>query len=220
MREQLWHREKMAALATMAASVSHEVGNPLAVITGLAGELADQPGVQADTLAESPRQILEQAARIARMMRQIADFATARGEAAEWVDVNALVKAICDFQSFDRRFKSLPIEFQPGDRLPACELVPDHLNEVLLGLLQACAEGGPEQRPFGRLRVSTAQRAGRVVIALACDVRRGGEPAGSIAEVLTDSRFDSLRRRVAGLGAQLSTSMLAVELLLPPTTPD
>jgi C4-dicarboxylate-specific signal transduction histidine kinase len=206
----------MAALATMAASVSHEVGNPLAVITGLAGELVDQPGLQAGTLAQSPRQILAQASRIARMMRQIADFATARSEAPEWVDVNAMVKAICDFLSFDRRFRGLPIEFQPGEHVPACELIPDHLNEVLMALLQACADGGPEQRPFSRVRVVTGQQSGQVTICLACDARSGGEPAGSISAHLSDARFDSLRRRLLDMGAILNTSALTLELVLPP----
>ena len=38
-REALWHREKMAAPATLAANVSHEVNNPLAIIAGIAQEL-------------------------------------------------------------------------------------------------------------------------------------------------------------------------------------
>ena len=83
-RERLWHREKMAALATMAANVAHEVGNPLAIVAGVASTLPDTPELQ-----EARAQILAQTQRIAVMTRQISAFASARSEGPEWLDVNA-----------------------------------------------------------------------------------------------------------------------------------
>ena len=205
-REQLWHREKMAALATMAANVSHEVGNPLAVISGLAEGLAEQEA-QGAVVAGTSRLLLEQTARIARMTRQVADFATARSEGPEWVDVNAMVKAVCDFLAFDRRFRGTPIEFQPGQGLPARELVPDHLNEVLMSLLQACVEGGP----CTRIRVGTAPRGDSLVIALGCEAHPVRAPD------LPEARLESVRRRVAQMGGTLLLTAAGVEIDLPPS---
>jgi signal transduction histidine kinase len=202
-REQLWHREKMAALAAMAANVSHEVGNPLAIISGLAQEMADRGG-QGDPERVTARLLLEQTSRIARMTRQIADFATARGEAHEWVDVNAIVKAVCDFLGFDRRFRATPIEFRPGDRLPAREVVPDHLNEVMMNLLQACVQGGPCER----IRVETKAVGDSVTIRVNCDAAPASVPAFSWAGL------EPVRRRVVEMGGQLSVTGLTVEVML------
>ena len=209
-REQLWHREKMAALATMAANVSHEVGNPLAIISSLAQGMAEREADGAAVPGTS-RLLLEQTSRMARMTRQIADFATARSEAPEWVDVNAMVKAVCDFLAFDLRFRSTPIEFRPGDRLPARELVPDHLNEVMMTLLQACVEGGGARGPWSRILVQTLARGECVVIRLACSAATAGVPA------IAPERLESARRRVAEMAGRLSVAGAAVEIELPPS---
>ncbi|MCU0939856.1 MAG: hypothetical protein MUC86_12100, partial [Burkholderiaceae bacterium] len=113
-REQLWHREKMAALSTMAASVSHEVGNPLTVISCIAQMLPDNDGPDGESPAQLSRRILEQTNRIAGMMRKITAFAAARSEVAEWIEINPVIEAVCDFHSFDRRFRRKPIEFIAG----------------------------------------------------------------------------------------------------------
>ena len=68
LREQQWHVEKMAALATMAAGISHEVGNPLTIIAGVAEELGS--GASDDRQAQA-RLILEQTSRIAEMTHEI-----------------------------------------------------------------------------------------------------------------------------------------------------
>lgn len=198
-REQRWHGEKMAALATMAANVAHEVGNPLAVIQGVAGAL---PESERDTA----RQIRAQGERIARMMRQIADFATARSEAPELVDVNAMLKAMCDFLAFDRRFRGTPLEYRPAAGLPACELVPDHLNEVMMNLLQACVEDEPPR--FARVVVATGVKDDRVV------VRVGGE-AADIAAWFAHPRLQPIRGRIAEMGATATVVDGAVEIRLP-----
>lgn len=198
-REHHWHGEKMAALATMAANVAHEVGNPLAVIQGVAGELPE-------TERSAARQIRAQGERIARMMRQIADFATARSEAPEPVDVNATLKAVCDFLAFDRRFRGTPIEFLPAAGLPACELVPDRLNEVAMNLLQACVEDEPPQ--FRRVRIET--RAGQDCVI----VRIDGEPT-ALAEWYEQPKLQAIRQRIAEMGARAALAEGAVEIRLP-----
>ena len=212
-RERLWHREKMAALATMAANVSHEVGNPLAVISGLAEELAATPCGAAGAAAEPARRILEQTARIARMTRQIADFAAARGATPEWVDVNLMVGAVCDFLAFDRRLRAAPIEFHPAAQLPASEMIPDHLNEAVMDLLQACAHAAADRGPGARLRVETALHGASVVIRVACEATAGAAP------LLPTVRLASLRRRVADMGWRLESTATTAEIVLAPGGP-
>lgn len=192
-REALWHREKMAALAAMAANVSHEVGNPLAAIAGIAQQLPEP----AEGSAPSPAHaIAEQTARIAQMMRRIAHFTDARSGSAEWVDVNAMLAAVCEFQAFDRRYRGVAIDWQPAPGLPACELVPDRLNELMMGLLQLAAEGGAP-----RVAVSTAQRGDAVVI------RIEGFGLGSTPE----ERF---ARQAAALPAVMVRQGAVVDVLL------
>jgi signal transduction histidine kinase len=207
-REQLWHREKMAALATMAANVSHEVGNPLAVISGLAQDLADPHANPARNAEAAPR-ILEQTARIARMTRQIADFAAARSEAPEWVDVNAMVKAICDFLAFDRRFRSTPIEFHPGRHLPASQLVPDHLNEAVMELLHAGVDAPAGQVPCTRIRIETAASGASVILRVVFEA--------AAAPWLSQPRLAAVRRRVTEMGGQLSMTQTTAEISLAPS---
>lgn len=213
-REQLWHREKMAALATMAANVSHEVGNPLAVISSLAEELADAKAGGAGA-ADAGKRILEQTARIARMTRQIADFAAARSESPEWVDVNALVKAVCGFLAFDRRFRGTPIEFHAGQRLPASLVVPDHLNEALMDLLQACVEVAPGRTPSARIRVETMASSADVVIRIVAEAAPGGVTATAVP-AFAELRLAQVRRRVIEMGGRLSATAVAAEITLPP----
>lgn len=212
-REALWHREKMAALATMAANVSHEVGNPLAIIAGIAQEL---PAPADGATAEAPpsRRILEQTARVGAMMRRISDFATARSESAECVDVNAMLQALCDFHAFDRRFRGTPIEFCPGAGLPACELVPDHLNEVMMSLLLALLDARPAAAPRQALQVRTEATDGGLCIRLETS---GAQPvmAGLEAALSVDPRLDAVRRRLTGMGGQLVVAGGQVRIELP-----
>lgn len=203
-REHLWHREKMAALSTMAVNVSHEVGNPLAVIALAAQQL---PEAAAGEAASASKLILEQTARIAQLMRRISDFSAAHHESAEWVDVGAMVKAVCDFHAFDRRFRGVPIEYRGAAQLPARQLVADQLNELMMNLLQAVAESGAQGAQATRVLVETLARADDVV------VRVGFEHAAS--KLGRDGRFEVVRRCALEMGARLTADEAAIEITLP-----
>lgn len=210
-REEVWQREKMAALATMADSVSHEVGNPLATISGLAEE------IEAERIARQcpvckPAMILEQAQRIAGMTRSIADFAGAHGEEPELVAINPMIKAICDFLSFDRRFQGNTMVFEPDKRLTAFNLVPDHINEVVMNVLLSALETATAKGE-GPIVVRTGMRGDRGVISVDVGSGEAGESWQAGAE--WDARLDSARRRVLAMGGQMVRAGTALEILLP-----
>jgi signal transduction histidine kinase len=209
LREQEWHRDKMATMAAMAANISHEVGNPLAIIAGLADEVAlwrDASGYD----PQAPRMIHEQTARIAGMTRRITDFATAGHEAPEPLDVNQLVKAVCDFLAFDRRFRGTPIELRLAGQLPACEGIPDHLTEILMSLLQALEEAsekcpGPDKRIF----VESAAGEAEVKLRIGCEC---GAIQNGCRLPPADSRMESARRRLQAMGGRLAWAGGALEI--------
>lgn len=208
-REERWHREKMSVLATMAATVGHEIGNPLATIVAVADDMAlrQAEGARCDCRADL---ILEQTRRIAAKTRQMADFATARGESAEPIDVNHIVQAVCEFLSFDRRFARTAIEFRPAVALPARVLVADHLTEAVMNLLQAYVESDDEGRqPPRRIMVETREKAENVLIRMSCDAD------ADFAVDTINPRVESTRRRVAGIGGRFAINGTVCEIALP-----
>ncbi len=212
LREQEWHRDKMATMGAMAANISHEVGNPLAIISGLAEEIAHwrEPG---DINPEFPRIIVEQTARIAGMTRRIDDFASAGRDTPEVLDINQLVQSVCDFLFFDRRFHGTPIDLhlQPG--LSACRGVPDHLTEVLMGLLQAFEQGCQSCGTAGaRLTVETGQRDEEVTVRISGTCETGN--AGCVFPV-GDPRMESARGRIEAMAGRIVPAGSAVEICLP-----
>jgi len=216
-REQEWHRDKMATMATMAANISHEVGNPLAIISGLAQEI-EQWRTPQDVQPGVPKMIVEQTARISSMTRRISDFATAGSDTPEVLDINQLVRSVCEFLRFDRRFRGTPIELRPGEGVLTCEAIPDHLTEVLMGLLNALEENCEHCRGAGgnRIVVTTAGAAGEVCIHLACEC---GPERVACRVPPEGTRLDSARRRIEPLGGRLAFSLTGIEIRLPAWSP-
>ena len=209
-REQAAYREKMAALATMAANASHEIGNPLAVITGLAEDL-ERARSEGEPVGAQPGTILEQAERIAEVSRRITQFASARSQTPEPIDANEMVASVCDFLGFDDRYRTIRIEKRLAPDLPACVGIPDHLNEVLMSLLEVHAEAGAKAGARGRIIVSTAPIAADVGISITCEC----DARKPIEVPPADPRLESARQRVAGMGGRLGTTATRTMIVLP-----
>ena len=217
LREQQWHRDKMATMAAMAANISHEVGNPLAIISGLAEEIALWRQAS-EFNAEPPRLILEQTSRIAEMTRRISDFATAGREKPELLDINRLIRAVCGFLAFDGRFGGTPIDLRLGDRLPACQGIPDHLTEVLMGLLPALEEVCEKCPGRGKRIVVESQAQGtEVKTRIGCECSMSNE---SCRLSPSDSRLESARRRLEGMGGRIESTSNGLEMHLVCDLPD
>ena len=212
-RERLWYREKMTALATMAANVSHEVGNPLATISALAQDMQGEQR-QLGCATCRPTLILEQTDRIANMTRQIVHFATVRDQGPEPVDVNQMVLAACDFLGFDHRFRAVQIETRLAANLPARVVIPDHLNEALMVVLQRCLEKSLQGPASPRMLVATREQEQAVVIRVECEAAPT-QPADGSPPPPPDHLFKLALRRLREMGGTLMASQTVVEISLP-----
>ncbi len=209
--EQRWHRDKMAAMAAMAANISHEVGNPLAIISGLAEDI-ERWHSASEFNPEPPRMILEQTLRIANMTRRITEFATARSETSEPLDINQLIEDVCAFLGFDGRFRDTPIELRLSDHLSACVGIPDHLTEVLMGLLQAHEEVCKKRQAAGaRILVQTQARGKELMVGIWCECSTTRETCSLSSG---DSRLESARRRMDAMGGRIELADARLDIYL------
>lgn len=143
-RNQYYHQEKMAAIGQLAAGILHEVGNPIAAIVGAAQDMriaeefrgGQGPGCGLDeAVARNLPLIEEHAARLAKITREIADFASPRHRERELTDINGLIRSTARLLGYDRRFRGIGLRQLLDSRLPAVEAVPDQITQVLMNLM-------------------------------------------------------------------------------------
>jgi two-component system NtrC family sensor kinase len=75
--EQLRHTDRLHTVGTLASGVAHELGTPLNVVAGRAKMIATGEAVGVEA-TESARTIVDQVDRIAKIIRQLLDFARRR----------------------------------------------------------------------------------------------------------------------------------------------
>lgn len=143
-RQQYFHKEKMAAIGQLAAGILHEVGNPIAAIAGAASELKSvnvcggKPVGECpfeDSVGENINLIDEQTIRLAKITREIADFASPKPRERELLDLNGLLQSTSRLLSYDRRFSEIEMDLQLDKNLPAIVGVADQLTQVFMNLL-------------------------------------------------------------------------------------
>jgi PAS domain S-box-containing protein len=167
--------DRLAALATLAAGLSHELNNPLSYVLANLEVLRDQVGAQVPDLdprlAEDVRRLLhemtEGARRVADIVRELRTFARADDEVVGPVDVHRLLgSALAIAASEIKRRARLIRDFQPIPRVRANHA---RLGQVIVNLIVNAIQSLPEGEPDRyEVRVSTYTDAeGRAVIEVA-----------------------------------------------------
>lgn len=207
-RQQQFHKEKMAAIGSLAAAVAHEINNPIAAIAGIAQAMtnADRPAADAADPAPSAL-ILEQTKRIATISRQIAELTAPHSPEAELLDLNALVRNTCSFITYDKRFRSMDLALELDPDIPAVYAIADHLTQVLMNLLINAADA--LENVSGRvptIRVTTQATAAEVVMTVK-DNGKGME-AAVLARAFDESYTTKPPEKGRGLGLFLCKALI------------
>ncbi|HEY5899490.1 MAG TPA: histidine kinase dimerization/phospho-acceptor domain-containing protein [Burkholderiales bacterium] len=152
------HAETMATVGAMAAKVAHEIGNPLAIISGAAQELADAAPTS-DAARRHAAMIVSEAERIRDIALRMTRLAGS-GQPADSADLNAVTASAVELARFDPRFARKQITLEPAAALPAAKGDPRTVTHIVMTLLLAAAEH--REAP---LRLRTGLEAGLLFVA-------------------------------------------------------
>jgi signal transduction histidine kinase len=182
--------ERLAATGELAASVAHELRNPLAGIQMTLGNLRAE--LHEPELAERVDLMIQEVARLTRLLNELLDSARHAPEPPRPIRLGELV---------DEVLALLRYQLAPGIRLesrvdPAltCRLPADRLRQALLNLILNAANALGERA--GTIDIDAAGEGGKVRIVVSDD------GPGFPAEVLDSGirSFFSTRERGTGLG--------------------
>jgi two-component system, NtrC family, sensor kinase len=140
-RQKYFHQEKMAAIGALAAGVSHEIGNPIAAISGIAQEMLERRTASEGSCKPGnchdcrPDLIYTQTQRLAAITREISEFASPRAAEPEFLDLNAQLRSTSSLIRYDKRLQRVSLRLDLDSQLPAIYGVADQLTQLIMNLL-------------------------------------------------------------------------------------
>ena len=161
-RQKYFHREKMAVVGSLAASVAHEIGNPISAISGIVQAIQDghrdsQEAYSCELLLSQVSLIQSQITRLTGIIREISNFATPRAAERELIDLNGLIRTTANLVSYDKRFRSIESQLNLDTQLPAVYCVSDQIIQVVMNLLINAADALNLSESFSpRITVTTS----------------------------------------------------------------
>ena len=142
--QQLFESEKLAAVGRLAASIAHEVNNPLEAIKNALYLM--QSGAEGEKNSRFLEIARKETERVSHIIRQMLGFARRPGE-VDWVDVNQLLEETLVLLEKKLRQQRIKVIKSFDDALPRIRARADQLRQVFLNLIinaQQAIEGDGE----------------------------------------------------------------------------
>ena len=192
LERELAERERLAALGRMAATVAHEIKNPLSAIKSIAQVMREDESLR-NEYERDLGLIVGETDRLSQSVTQLLSFARKESPAGQPLNVDELVRSVVDLFRASAREQGIVLDLEVKvDVELAGKLVSalrDALSNLLLNALQATPAGG-------RVELMAAQSDGELVISV--------QDSGSGVPVDLRERiwepFFTTRQRGTGLG--------------------
>ncbi len=195
-RDAMWARlreaEQLAQIGQLAASLAHEIKNPLAGISG-AIQVIRANLKQTDPHWPVLGEVLRQINRLDRSVKDLLVFARPKPPQYQWCDLPRAIERVLDLLRKEPEFERIRFEYSLPRDLPPIAADEHQLEQLLMNLLLNAAQASA---PGGLVRLSVAARDGGVRIVVQ---DRG---CGMSADVLrrTFEPFFTTKARGTGLG--------------------
>jgi signal transduction histidine kinase len=148
---QMEYANKMASIGRMAASVAHEINNPLAIINEKAGLIKDlfaikQQYAEDQKLTGLADSIVSSVKRAGRITKRLLTFARNLEATIEPVHLGETISEVLSFLSKEAEHRSLDIQMDVPDDIPVIETDRGKLQQIFLNIINnafaAICDGG------------------------------------------------------------------------------
>lgn len=174
LEQRVIHAEKLASMGQLAASVAHEINNPMTAVVMSAESLLQRALMQGSSGAadaEKLRKILESGQRILRFTSDLTSYARPAKDKPERVQLNALLDKAVGYCEHVVAQAKVKLERDYGE-VPALSGVPANLEQVFVNLITNACHA---MQSGGRIGLRT-RREGREAVVWVKDTGSGIEP--------------------------------------------
>lgn len=208
MQDRIAHFGRISTMGEMAASIAHEVNQPLAAIATFAQScerLLAGGNFAQEELASSLKQIASQALRAGQIVRRMRDFSKRRPMHIETIKANRLMEELLVLASADAHHHAVRIGFAAAPESPSVRVDTVQIQQVLLNLVHNGIEAMMEIPEAEREILLCTQLVHGEVEFIVDDRGRGLDPR--IKEEMFQP-FVTTKYSGTGLGLAISTSIV------------
>ncbi len=201
-QEGLIQTEKLTSLGQMAASIAHEINNPLAgvlVYTQLLAKRINSDRFSKETSLDYLSKMEAELTRSTRMVRNLLDFARQSPPKFWEVDINEAINRSCDLAAHSADLQHVKVIKELNPSLPKITADFDQLQQVFTNLIMNGIQAMPQG---GSLTIRTSTDNGQVKIEVQ-DTGVGISPE-NMRKLFTP--FFTTKREVKGVGLGLAVS--------------
>ena len=204
LERELAERERLAVLGQMAASISHNLKNPLGSIKTILQVQMENPELP-ESLRGETQIVLDEIGRLSSKLNQLLRFSrpAVRGGSVEgWCDVAAVIEAVAGVLRHEAERRGVVLELQLGTNGAKASAASDAVSDIVSNLVVNALEATPRG---GRVAVGAATNNGFCVLT----VEDNGPGIASEAREKLLQPFFTTKTQGTGLGLAIVARRVA-----------
>jgi PAS domain S-box-containing protein len=143
MSQQLWQASKLATMGELAASIAHELNNPLATISlrieSLANDFAND-----DRKSRVVQIIADEVERMGKLIGRLLQFSRRSHQQISTLDIRAEIESSLELVEYHLRSRKIEVVREFDATMPTIQADRQHLRQVLLNLLTNASDAMPQ----------------------------------------------------------------------------
>ena len=210
LRERLTRLARVNVMGELAASIAHEVSQPLAAIAAYAQgcrRLMEAGPSRDPMFLEAVTQIANEALRAGAIVERLHQLARKRHDQRVPRDINELIRDIQPLAAVDARVHDIRLAFELDDSLPPVDADGVQLQQVLLNLIRNAIDAMDGTEPRARRVVVRTARGDDGFVEISVADRGGGLVEGAEARLFEP--FFTTKETGIGMGLAISRSIVA-----------
>ena len=210
--QKLLQSDRLASLGQLAASVAHEINNPISGVLNLGmlmQRMLKADGLPANRLDEFRKylgQVVGETQRVGRIVSDLLAFSRRSKPRREPADLNQIVRTTLAVVAHKMKLNNVEVETRLAESLPPVPCDPSQMQQVVLNLALNAAEAA-QPNGGGRVVVSTEAGDGLVVVKISDDGE--GIPPENLAKIFDP--FFTTKPEGKGVGLGLAVSFGIVQ---------